>query len=584
MILQSLVAYYEDLLEKGSISKPGWGKARVSYGLNLDRNGNIVGILTLKTPQEVRKKTVFVPQAIEVPQPVKRSSDVKTNFLCDNATYILGVDEKEKKDRALQCYRACKEMHVELLKEVESPAAEAIIQYFEKWGPEQAEENKCLTEHWDGLMAGGNILFYYDGKPVVDDEKIKRAWQRHYDKDKNQDDEKQMCIVTGEKMSIAKLHPSIKGVHGAQAMGTSLVSFNAPAFCSYEKMQGDNAPVGEYAAFAYATALNELLSDREHSKVIGDTTVVCWAEGGSTVYQDVGIAAMFGVGESSGITEQELSAVLEKARRGEPVEVREEWLDLEKHFYILGLAPNAARLIVRFFMKDSFGDIIRHINEHYDRLEIIRPVYDTFPKLPVWKLLSETVNKNAKDKSALPQMAADTLKAIITGARYPASLLNGVMLRIRAEHEVTRGKAAIIKAYYLRNKSGDCPEEVLKVGLNEECTNVPYTLGRLFAVLESVQRNANAGINTTIKDKYFNTAASTPAQIFPILINLAQKHLRKLKEGKRIYFSKRIGEMAEIIGEEFPKRLNLAEQGAFQLGYYCQTQHDFEKKEEVQDE
>ena len=433
-------------------------------------------------------------------------------------------------------------------------------------------------------MAGGNILFYYDGKPVVDDEKIKRAWQRHYDKDKNQDDEKQMCIVTGEKMSIAKLHPSIKGVHGAQAMGTSLVSFNAPAFCSYEKMQGDNAPVGEYAAFAYATALNELLSDREHSKVIGDTTVVCWAEGGSTVYQDVGIAAMFGVGESSGITEQELSAVLEKARRGEPVEVREEWLDLEKHFYILGLAPNAARLIVRFFMKDSFGDIIRHINEHYDRLEIIRPVYDTFPKLPVWKLLSETVNKNAKDKSALPQMAADTLKAIITGARYPASLLNGVMLRIRAEHEVTRGKAAIIKAYYLRNKSGDCPEEVLKVGLNEECTNVPYTLGRLFAVLESVQRNANAGINTTIKDKYFNTAASTPAQIFPILINLAQKHLRKLKEGKRIYFSKRIGEMAEIIGEEFPKRLNLAEQGAFQLGYYCQTQHDFEKKEEVQDE
>lgn len=122
------------------------------------------------------------------------------------------------------------------------------------------------------------------------------------------------------------------------------------------------------------------------------------------------------------------------------------------------------------------------------------------------------------------------------------------------------------------------------MGLNEECTNVPYTLGRLFAVLESVQRNANAGINTTIKDKYFNTAASTPAQIFPILINLAQKHLRKLKEGKRIYFSKRIGEMAEIIGEEFPKRLNLAEQGAFQLGYYCQPQHDFEKKEEVQDE
>lgn len=255
-------------------------------------------------------------------------------------------------------------------------------------------------------------------------------------------------------------------------------------------------------------------------------------------------------------------------------------MDLGKRFYVLGLAPNVARLSVRFFMINTFGEMLRHIGEHYERLKIIRPSYDKFPMLPVWKLLSETVNQNARDKSPSPQMAADTLKAILTGGRYPASLLQGVMLRIRAEHEVTRGRAAIIKAYYLRNENKDCPKEVLEMELNEQCSNVPYTLGRLFAVLEHIQQEANPGINTTIKDKYFNAAAATPAQIFPVLINLAQKHMRKLKEGGKIHFNTQIVELAEIIGQEYPKRLNLPEQGAFQLGYYCQTQKRYQKKEE----
>ena len=114
--------------------------------------------------------------------------------------------------------------------------------------------------------------------------------------------------------------------------------------------------------------------------------------------------------------------------------------------------------------------------------------------------------------------------------------------------------------------------------LNEECKNVPYTLGRLFAVLEHIQQEGNPGINATIKDKYFNTAASTPAQIFPVLVNLAQKHLRKLGDRSKIYFNKQIGELSEIIGKEYPRRLNLPEQGSFQLGYYCQTQKRYQKK------
>ena len=248
----------------------------------------------------------------------------------------------------------------------------------------------------------------------------------------------------------------------------------------------------------------------------------------------------------------------------------------------MGLAPNAARLAVRFFYMDSFGNMLKNIAAHYDRLKIVRPHNEIFENLPIWRLLSETVNKNTKDKSPSPQMAADMLQAVLTGREYPASLLNNTMLRIRAEKEVTYGRAAIIKAYYLKNKNKDCSKEkgVLEMELNENCTDVPYTLGRMFAVLEHIQQEANRGINATIKDKYFNAAASTPSHIFPVLINLAQKHLRKLNEGQKIYFDKQIGELAVIIGERYPVRMNLPEQGAFQLGYYCQTQKRYQKKEE----
>ncbi|GFI45953.1 hypothetical protein IMSAGC019_01266 [Lachnospiraceae bacterium] len=582
MILQALVEHYEDLLERGAISRPGWGKTKVSFGLNIDINGEVIGVFSLMVPQIIGKKSKNVPRVIEVPQPVKRSVDIAPNFLCDNSTYILGADEKGKADRTRQCYNACKEFHSDLLKNAGTDPAKAIIHYFGRWDPESARENQHLAECWKELMAGANILFYYDGHPVLEDFQIRECWQKYYDNAGSGN--KGMCMVTGRNASIALLHPAVKGVRGGQATGTSLVSFNAPAFCSYEKEQGNNAPISEYAAFAYTTALNELLSDKERCRTIGDSTVVCWAEGGNTVYQDVGIAAMFGIDETGGITDQDLSLIMSKIQKGEPIRVQEEWLEPQKHFYILGLAPNVARLSVRFFLSDIFGDIMRHIDEHYERLKIVRPSYDPFPILPYWKLMSETVNKNAKNKSPSPQMAADTLKAILDGGRYPVSLLNGVMLRIKAEREVTRGRAAIIKAYYLRNKNKDCPEEVLKVELNEECKNVPYTLGRLFAVLEHIQQEGNPGINATIKDKYFNTAASTPAQIFPVLVNLAQKHLRKLSDRSKIYFNKQIGELSEIIGEEYPRRLNLPEQGSFQLGYYCQTQKRYQKKEEEKNE
>ncbi len=579
MILQALVKHYEDLLEKGEIPRPGWGTVRVSYALNLDREGNIVDLIPQKVSKVKGKKTVYEARNIIVPQPAKRSVDITPNFLCDNSTYVLGVDEKGKPDRTEKCFNAFCDLHRRLLGNVSSESAKAVLLFLQNWEPGKALEYDCIAEAWKDLMAGANILFYYEGEPVTNDETVKRCWQQYYDTAGAE--ENGICMITGKRTQIAVLHPVIKGVYGAQAMGTSLVSFNAPAFCSYGKEQGENASVGEYAAAAYGAALNSLLMDRGHVKWIGDTTIVCWAEGGEEVYQDVGIAAMFGVQDEGRITDEDLSAILSAALAGKPVELEHVKLDLDRHFYILGVAPNAARLSVRFFWQDSFGNMLKNIGRHYDRLEMVKPAYEKEDRLSYWRLLQETVNQNARDKVPSPQMAADVMKAVLTGGKYPASLLNGVMLRIRAEHKVSWGRASIIKAFFIKNSNSQCPKEVLQMALNEESTNQYYNLGRLFAVLEHVQQEANPGINATIKDRYFNSAASAPANTFPLLINLAQKHLRKCKEeGIRISFQKQIQGITEKLGEEYPARMTLPQQGSFHLGYYHQTQKRYEKKED----
>lgn len=576
MILQALTEYYRTLENSGQISPLGWGEAKVSYALCIGPEGALEQVASLQTEQKKGKKTVLRPQIMRLPAPVKRTVGIVPNFLCDNASYLLGADNKGKPQRTLECFQACRALHEELLDGVDSPAAQAVLAFFRTWQPEQAAGHPALADCWEELMAGGNLVFRHDGAFVHEDALVRRAWDGHY---RAEGDGPQMiCLVTGEHGTVESTHPSVKNVYGAQSSGAALVSFNAPAFCSYGKEQNYNAPTSKYAAFAYTTALNHLLSDREHVYRMGDTTVVCWARCGGDVYQNT-MGWMF-FGQEPAYTLSDLQSALKGLCSGNAVELDGARLDPDMDFYILGISPNAARLSVRFFLRNSFGAFLRNAQAHQQRLEIVKPAYDKFDAIPMWKLLDETVDQNSRDKTPAPNMAGEVLRSVLTDARYPATLLNGVALRIRAEHSVTRGRAAILKAYYLKNTHPDVPKEVLTVSLNPDSTNVPYNLGRLFSVLEAVQSSANPGINTTIKDKYFNSASATPAVVFPVLVNLAQKHLKKLDGGLRTYYDKQITGLLSKLGERYPSRLNLPQQGSFQLGYYHQTQSRFEKKEE----
>lgn len=578
MILQALVSYYETLAARGELPQPGWAPVKVSYVLNLDDQGDITTVVCIKEEVTRGKKKALVPQIIQLPAPVKRTVGVTANFLCDNSSYILGADKKGKPKRSLECFQACKTLHETLLVSVEEPAARALLSFFDHWQPEKLTEHPAFAhQDMEDLLASANLIFRYRGRYLHEIPAIRQAWQDYYNN--SQDSQQFPCLVTGKLAPVAQLHPSIKGIYGAQSSGASLVSFNAPAFCSYDREQGLNAPTSQYAAFAYGAALNYLIATQNTR--VGDVTLLFWAESGEEAYADALKRFGFGGGdEDDQYKEEDLKGLMESLAEGADVEWDGTRIDPNMTFYILGISPNAARLSVRFFLRNSFGQFIRNVKAHYDRLEIVRPSFDPFDNIPVWRMLKETVNPNSREKKPAADMAGDTLRTILTNTPYPATLLNGVTLRIRADREMNRTRAAILKAYYLKNRNPFVPEEVLTVSLNQDSNHEAYVLGRLFSVLEAIQSDANPGINATIRDKYFSSASATPGVVFPTLVNLAQKHLRKLDEGKKIFYDKQLTELMSKLGETYPNRMNLPQQGAFQLGYYHQTQYRFTKKED----
>lgn len=576
MILQALVDYYEELASQGKIARPGWAKAKVSWALEIDEEGQLLDVLPLRSPSQDGKK--MLPREMELPAPVKRSSGVLPNFLWDNASYILGQDNKGKPKRTAECFDAARKLHIKLLAAADSAPAHAIAAFFTNWNPQEADTVPAFAEHREELLAGDNLCFLYNGKIVAEDPEIQAAWQRSYEEDG--EGETEVCLVTGRESVPELVHPAIKNVRDAQSSGAALVSFNAPAFCSFGREQNANAPVSKYAAFAYTSALNYLLSEREHVKVIGNTTVVYWAKSAESQYQDV-FAALFD-GDSNELSNTDLNALMTSVVAGKPYDYNGLPLKPENDFFILGISPNAARLSVRFFYRRSFGEIVQNLKRHYENIEIVSDGRSKFDTLPLWALLRETVNQKSSDKSPLPQLAGDVMKSMLSGSRYPETFLNQTMLRIRAEHEINRGKAGIIKAYMIRNTENhpdrESIMEVAQVSLNADSSYCPYVLGRLFAVLEGTQQAANPGINATIKDRFFNSACATPAAVFPILLKLSNSHLKKLDTGKAVWWSKQIGDLIERLGTDFPAHQSLQEQGAFILGYYHQTQKRFEKK------
>lgn len=589
MILGALVDYYEILAEVGEISKPGYCMAKVSYALNLTQSGELVGILPLKNEVERGKKKFEVPQLLEVPEQAKRAVDITANFLCDNSGYVLGVDNKGKPNRSILCFEALKKLHHDVLDGVNCMEAKAVLSFLDNWNPQQYSNCEAIADYREELISASNLVFNIIGIGFAHESlMVRKIWEEYKNASKNP--VQMQCLVTGKVQPVAITHPSIKGIRGAQSMGASLVSFNTDASESYGKNQaqntgqGLNAPVSEYAAFAYTTVLNHLLSGEGNKQFVGDTTILYWAKSPKHIYQEI-----FEFALDPNENQQELSAdkkteglieaIFRKIVEGKPIDASADDVDQDTRFYIIGLAPNAARLSVRFFLENYFGNILKNIGKHYKDLEIAKAPND-FEYLPLWKLMSETVSPNSRDKAASPLMSGAVLRSIFSGERYPEAFYNSIILRIRAERDISRGKSAIIKACLLRKYSNAKYKEELTVSLNERSENKAYILGRLFAVLEKAQQDANPGIAATIKDRYFTSACATPASVFPILLKLSNHHTAKadfgyVSENKKVELLDKL----DVTQNPFPSHLNLDDQGIFILGYYHQQKSNYTKKE-----
>lgn len=563
MIIQALNEYYGRLVEDSDskISLPGFGNQSIHFALVLNKNGDLVQVKDLR--DSTGKKNI--PAKLNVPEAVKRSSGISPNFMWDNTRYVLGADNKENPERAMETFQSFKQLHHRLGDEVNDEGMKALLCFVDTWNPEKATE----LDHWDE-MAGMNIVFQIDGelRYLHQSPDIKEAWLNHY---RSKSSEKEgLCLITGERLPIARLHANIKGVRDrrAQPGGASLISFNKPSFLSYGKEQNYNAPVNEHAAFAYTTALNYLLNSDSRQKVqIGDATTVFWTEHKSRIIEIMGTIL-----ESKNDSDvKDIRDFLNAVRSGK----KPDDIDFDDKFYILGLSPNAARLSVRFWHVSTVGEMSARVVQHFDDLAICKS-YDNDPEFPgVWQLLIATVphrkSEKPKSDSISPVLAGSLIRSILTGSVYPRNLLTTMIGRIRADQNINYIRASLIKAYLNRNWRINKKSMEVTMALNKEETNTAYRLGRLFSILEAAQKDAiGKDIGASIKDRYFGSATATPNVVFPRLIVLAQKHIEKGKYGR--YFNNCIGEIMQGI-QGFPSTLSLEDQGMFVIGYYHQKNY-----------
>jgi CRISPR-associated protein Csd1 len=438
------------------------------------------------------------------------------------------------------------------------------------------------SPHWPEIVeTNPNLTFRLTEHtiPVCEREAVFQAIQKATNQETK--GSRGTCMVTGEETTIQRLHPAIKGVRGAQTMGANIVSFNLRAFESYgkEQKQGENAPVGKYAAFAYTTALNHLLGKDSRQKMpVGDATAVFWSR--SVSHLEDSLPALLGEPpkDDPDANTREVEALFRSIEQGSP-----NIADNENTFFVLGLSPNASRISIRFWLTGTVREFSTRIAEHFQSIEICRSPRD--PRyLSLFRLLVATAQQGKADNIP-PNLAGDTLRAILSGLPYPETLLAAVLRRIRAEHEVNYPRAALVKACLNRasRSPGSAEEEELKVSLDISNTNIGYRLGRLFAALEKIQEEANPGLNATIRDRFYGAASSTPITVFATLMKLSKHHLAKIENrGRAVNLEKLLQEINDGLDGDagFPAHLSLADQGRFAIGYYHQKQSFYTKKSE----
>lgn len=567
-VLSSLVRAYDRLPEKPPF---GFSKERIAVVIALYSDGSVAGLHDLRAGTG-KKRTSAI---LTVPQAIKRGANISPNFLWDKTAYSLGVTIGKGK-RTDEKHAAFKARHQEWLVGTDDEGLVAFLRFLDLWTPDQLIFDETLRDH--------NIVFALetdrlDGRMLYDRPAARQVWAAIQG---TRVGAGAVCLVTGNHAPVARLHPTIKGVWGAQSSGASLVSFNLDAFTSYGHEQGENAPVSDQAAFAYGAALNAFLAnDSGHRVQIGDASTVFWAEApdtGSAHMADDMLGAMLDAlppVAADNAARKEIGIKLDRLRQGKPLAEVEPRLEGTR-FTVLGLAPNAARLSVRFMVEDSFGVLADRYRRWQDDIRVEPGPHGG--RASLFCQLCELAVQGKMDNLP-PRLGGDMMRAILTGGPYPLTILSTTLARIRADGRIDAIRAGLMKAVLVRNHDMEVP-----VALDPDFDNMGYQLGRLFAVYEQIQRAALGNVSTSVRDKYYGVASATPRKVFVMLDRGAMSHLSKVGKkspGHEVNLLKTLRAVTDRLspaGEPFPQTLPARDQALFALGYHHQHSDFYRKK------
>ena len=575
MILHALTRYYQrKAASDGNVAPEGFENKEIPFVIVLDKAGKFIQLEDTREQQGKKKigRKFLVPKGLG--RAGSKSYEV-SNTLWDHYGYVLAhpKEDDEKSDILAQNQHKSFIAKVDELKQ--ALPDDAGIQAVSAFLAQANEVAKVrLAEGWQecAKIKGCNLSFRLVDEPValVCQSKAVQAYLAAAKAEVSDGIQEGICLVTGKKTTIARLHNAVKGVNAKPSPFTSV---NLAAFESYGKQQGFIFPVGEQTMFEYTTALNMLL-DGENRFRIGEVSVVCWSEKPTPLESKVALKINGGGKDNPDAHIDEVKALYKSLHNGKYMEPNG-----KDKFYLLGLSPNSARIVVRFWHETTVAALSENIARWYDDLQIVRGEKSIYPEfMPLMRLLCGLV-LDGKAENLPPDLIANVTQSALANRPLPVGLLQIALRRNKAEQKITYGRAALIKAYLNRAiRSGSLKNtKELSMSLDRERNDIGYVLGRLFAVLEKTQSEANPSLNATIGDRYFGSASSTPIAVFGTLMRLSPHHLSKLEyEGRAVHLKWEIGQILDKC-QKFPNHLNLEQQGLFAIGYYHETQFLFTK-------
>ena len=567
MILQAL---YEYAQRKGdALPEDGFEDVEIKYLIKIREDGSFVDLVSTGEPDGKGKTRWHEYKKLPL---VKHTNSLKAYLLLDNFGYVL-LDERKRSAFIMELEKA-------KAKIPDNIGLNAVLSFYKENksnGLDSFFESDFYKENDLDKLSSTLVTFELinSNNLIVQNQAIINYYRELLVSDSSENNEKSnsivtsICLITGEEDSIARTHVKLSGICEKQ---TSFVSFNKDSFLSYGKKQSYNAPVSIKANYGYTKALNYLVNKSQKNKShLGKDTVVFWAEKKEAEpFEDIFYSSLFS-GKNEDNPDEDVHEV---KNLFDAVNTGKFDADFSSNFYVLCLSPNAARISVRFWETGKVETFAKRIKQHFDDFEITRPK-DSVEHLNLYQILSATALEHKMDNVA-PNLIGNVTQSILKGLPYPATLQQQCIRRIRAEQEVSRERAAILKAYINRiNRMKDIKEVSVALDRNEK--NKGYLLGRLFAVFEKVQQDTHPGLKATIVDRFYGAASTNPRTVFAQLSRLNRHHLSSYDNAAfRVNREKEIGEIMNLI-DSFPAHLDLNEQSYFAIGYYHEKQSFFEK-------